>query len=465
MSNDEGMSKPARHSVLIRHSSFVILLMPHFDLLIRGANSDIAIAEGRFVEIGLNLPGKAVEEIDATAMSIFPGVIDSHVHFNEPGRTEWEGFATGSAAAAAGGTTTVFDMPLNAHPPTIDGESFDAKRAAAEKTSFVDFGLWGGLVPRNVSALATLRDRGVIGIKAFMCNSGIDDFSAVDVNALREGMRVAADLGLLVAVHAESESITSRLTKEKLASGQTTVRAFLESRPIEAELDAIRTATEIAHATNCRLHIVHVSCGAGVRLVAEARANGVDVTCESCPHYLLLSATDMETIGPMAKCAPPLRNSDHQSELWDALGEIETIGSDHSPSPPEMKDRQNFFHVWGGISGCQHLLGLLLQSKLPENRIRELTSENVARRFGITQKGGIAVGKDADLTIVDSNRPDTIIAESLRYRHKQTPYLGRKVSRIIRTILRGQTIYRNGKVTSQPMGKLVRPNGPCTDLL
>jgi len=447
-----------RASFVIRHSDFVIFLMPDFDLLIRGAKGDIAIAEEKIVHLGSNLRGSATEELDATAMSIFPGVIDSHVHFNEPGRTKWEGFATGSTAAAAGGTTTVFDMPLNAHPPTIDGDSFDAKRAAAEKTSLVDFGLWGGLVPGNVGELPALRDRGVVGLKAFMCNSGIDDFSAVDIKTLREGMRVAADLGLLVAVHAESETITSRLTKDKFAVGETTVRAFLESRPVEAELDAIRNAIEIARETNCRLHIVHVSCGAGVRIVSEARASGVDVTCETCPHYLLLTEADMETIGPMAKCAPPLRNSNQQSELLDAIAEIETIGSDHSPSLPEMKRRDNFFQVWGGISSCQHLLGLVHQTRLSEDRIRALTSENVARRFGIAQKGGIAVGKDADLTIVDHNHLDVIIAESLHYRHKQTPYLGRKVPRVTRTVLRGQTIFRDGKLTGQPAGQLVRPS-------
>ena len=192
--------------------------MSDFDLLVRGSEQDIAIAHEKFVAIGPNLRGTAREEIDATKMSIFPGVIDSHVHFNEPGRTDWEGFETGSRAAAAGGTTTVFEMPLNAHPPTIDGPSFDLKRAAAEKSSLVDFGLWGGLVPGNLDQLETLRDRGVVGLKAFMCDSGIDDFPHVTMSILREGMKRAADLGLLVAVHAESQEMTQRLTKDKMAA-------------------------------------------------------------------------------------------------------------------------------------------------------------------------------------------------------------------------------------------------------
>jgi allantoinase len=419
--------------------------MSDFDLIVRGRERDIGITDGKFAEIAPDLRADAREEIDARKMSIFPGVIDSHVHFNEPGRADWEGFETGSRAAAAGGTTTIFDMPLNSHPPTIDGPSFDAKRAAAEKNSLVDFGLWGGLVPGNPKELETLRDRGVVGLKAFMCPSGIDDFPHVTMSILREGMKRAADLDLLVAVHAESP--------EKIqASNGKTVRDFLESRPVEAELDAINHVVDLAHETGCRLHIVHVSCGRGVRIVAKARANGVDVTCETCPHYLLLTDEDMERIGAVAKCAPPLRSPNDQHELWNAIVDLTTIGSDHSPSPPEMKERENFFEVWGGISGVQHLLALLAD-KVPT----KLLSENVAERFRIASKGGIEIGKDADLAIVDLADADLVSADSLHYRHKQSPYIGRKVPRIVRTILRGQTIYADGKLAGQPAGKLIRP--------
>lgn len=430
--------------------------MSDFDILIRGSDRDIGITGGKFVAIGPNLSGRAREEIDATKLSIFPGVIDSHVHFNEPGRTDWEGWQTGSQAAATGGTTTVFEMPLNAHPPTIDGPSFDAKRTAAEKSSFVDFGLWGGLVPGNLDQFETLRDRGVVGLKAFMCNSGIDDFPYVTTSILQEGMKRAAELELLVAVHAESEEMTARLTKEKIAAGKTSVADFLQSRPVEAELAAIRRVLDLAQETKCRLHIVHVSCGAGVILVAEARAQGVDVTCETCPHYLVLTDDDMKTIGAAAKCAPPLRSQSDQLELWCQLGHVTTVGSDHSPSPPEMKRRDNFFEVWGGISGAQHLLALLTRSISTENLAR-LTSANVAERFGISEKGEIAVGKDADLSLVDLNDLRSVTTADLRYRHKQTPYLGRRLTRIVRTILRGQTIWSDGKLAERPTGKLVRP--------
>ncbi len=297
-------------------------------------------------------------------------MIDAHVHFNQPGRTDWEGFTTGSRAAAAGGTTTVFEMPLNAQPPTIDGWSFDLKRAAAETDSFVDFALWGGLIPGNVDQLETLRDRGVIGLKAFMCDSGIDDFPAVNEMELRAGMQRAAELGLIVAVHAESQQMTQRLTQERIAAGKTSVRDYLDSRPVEAELEAIRQATDLAGETGCRLHVVHVSCGRGIEVIAQARARGVDVSCETCPHYLLLSEEDMERLGAVAKCAPPLRAPNEQKDLRTLLHEITTIGSDHSPAPWSMKERANFFDVWGGISSCQHLLSLLLEPRNPSRRDR-----------------------------------------------------------------------------------------------
>src|SRR3989440_2576292 len=206
--------------------------MSDFDLLVRGREQDIGISDGKIVALENNLAGSAELEIDARDLTIFPGVIDAHVHFNEPGRTEWEGFATGSRASAAGGTTTVFEMPLNAHPPTTNRESFELKRAAAEASSLVDFGLWGGLVPGNLSDLEALRDCGVVGLKAFMCNSGISDFPHVDAATLHNGMKRAAELDLLVAVHAESEVMTSALTGAARAAGRKEARAFLDSRPI-----------------------------------------------------------------------------------------------------------------------------------------------------------------------------------------------------------------------------------------
>ena len=433
--------------------------MSDFDLLVRSREQDIGISEGKIVALPKNLSGTAKTEIDARDLTIFPGVIDAHVHFNEPGRTDWEGFATGSRAAAAGGTTTVFEMPLNARPPTTNRESFELKRAAAEASSLVDFGLWGGLVPGNLDDLEALRDCGVVGLKAFMCNSGIGDFPFVDEKTLGAGMRRAAELDLLVAVHAESEEMTSASTGAARAAGKKSVRDFLNSRPIAAELEAIRTAIDLAGETGCRLHIVHVSCGSGVAVVAEARARGIDVTCETCPHYLVLTENDMERLGAVAKCAPPLRSSDEQRRLRERLPDLTTIGSDHSPSPPEMKQRENFFDVWGGISGCQHLLPLLIDAEISPAEIRRLTSGDVAARFRVRAKGAIAVGKDADFSLVDLNAKEVVTKESLHHRHRQSPYVGRTLrARVRRTFLRGQTIFEDDRFADRPIGKLVRPD-------
>jgi allantoinase len=432
--------------------------MSDFDLLVR-SEQDIGVSEGKIVALAENLSGSAKSEIDAHHLAVFPGIIDAHVHFNEPGRTDWEGFGTGSRAAAAGGTTTVFDMPLNAHPPTTNRESFEPKRAAAEASSLVDFGLWGGLVPGNLDQLEALRDCGVVGLKAFMCNSGIGDFPFVDEETLRAGMQRAAALDLLVAVHAESEEMTSALTGAARAAGKKEIRDYLDSRPIAAELEAIRVAIDLSAETGCRLHIVHVSCGSGVAVVAEARARGIDVTCETCPHYLVLTEHDMEQLGAVAKCAPPLRSNDEQRQLRQRLRDITTIGSDHSPSPPEMKQQDNFFDVWGGISGCQHLLPLLIDADVAPNEIRRLTSGDVASRFRVRAKGAIAVGNDADFTLVDLKAEELIRPESLHYRHKQSPYVGRTLrTRVRRTFLRGQTIFEDGKFAARSVGRLVRPD-------
>jgi allantoinase len=450
---------------------------------------DIGVADGKIVALEAGLKTSADKTINATGLHIFPGVIDAHVHFNEPGRADWEGIETGSCALAAGGGTLFFDMPLNAHPPTCDAESFDLKLAAAKKSSLVDFAFWGGLVPGNRDKLEELAGRGVIGFKAFMSHSGIEDFSSVDDATLREGMKRAAKLGLLVAVHAEDEALTSKFAQQAIAGNCTRIRDYLASRPVEAELNAIRRAIDMAGETGCALHIVHVSSGAGVALVAAAKNSGADVTCETCPHYLVLTEDDVEKLGAVAKCAPPLRSQAEQTRLWEQLlaGNVTTVGSDHSPSPPGMKTDKNFFKVWGGISGVQHTLPLLLSrssrgdeahygkkishSLLPSaatkvekdglvhSLIAKLTSFNVAERFQLPKtKGHIEIGADADLALVDLKQSFTVTKEDLFYRHQQSPYVGRALTgRVVQTILRGQTVFHDGQIVSPPAGRLVKP--------
>jgi len=449
--------------------------MSTFDLIVRNGTvvtshdpqrADIGIANGKIAEVQPNLIGQAKDAIDATGLHIFPGLIDSHVHFNDPGRAEWEGIETGSRALAAGGGTLFFDMPLNAHPPTVNREAFDQKLAAAQRSSLVDFALWGGLVPDNLDHLEELAERGVIGFKAFMSNSGIEDFPCVDDRTLREGMKRAAKLKKIVAVHAESEPITAELTQKKLAQGAGSIRDYLDSRPLHAELDAIERALEMAGETGCALHIVHVSCGSGIALIASARRNGVNVSCETCPHYLVLTEEDMERIGALAKCAPPLREKPCRESLWKYFeaNQIDTIGSDHSPAPPDMKQSENFFKVWGGISGVQHTLPLLLSEghisrRLALPLISRLVTHNVAERFDLPpEKGSITFHADADLALVDLNGSFQVESDELFYRHKQTPYAGRKLTgKVMRTILRGQTVFKDGKIVSKSVGQLVKP--------
>ncbi len=449
--------------------------MPQLDVILRGGTvvtasevkqADIGIEGGRIVALEPSVAESAREVIDATGLHIFPGLIDSHVHFNEPGRAHWEGIETGSRALAAGGGTMFFDMPLNSSPPVLDGESFDCKAAEAAAKSLTDFALWGGLVPGNLDKLEELHTRGVIGFKAFMSASGIDEFPNVDDTSLREGMKRAAKLGQLVAVHAESDAMTKQLAQERIAAGKTTIRDYLDSRPIAAELDAIRRALDLAGETGCALHVVHVSCGEGVALIAEARRKGVNATCETCPHYLVLTEDDVMRLGAVAKCAPPLRTRAAQDGLWQRVqaGDVLTIGSDHSPAPPDMKTDANFFKVWGGISGAQHTLPLLLTAGhvgrgAALTAIAQMTSLNVAARFRLPpNKGAVRVGADADLALVDLASEFVVQADELFYRHRQSPYVGRRLrGRVVRTLLRGQTIYADGRVAARPAGRLVKP--------
>jgi allantoinase len=446
----------AQYGLLIRRGTLVTPDGP--------IHADLAIDAGTIVAIGAELAETTGETIDASRLLIFPGLIDAHVHFNEPGRTVWEGIASGSRALAAGGATLFFDMPLNAHPPTVDAVAFDAKLEAARASAQVDFALWGGLVPGNLDHLEELAARGVIGFKAFMSKSGIDDFQAVDDYSLFEGMRRAARCGRIVAVHAENDAITAGLARQAIAEGRTGAHDYLRSRPVVAELEAIARAILLADEAGCPLHIVHASTGRGVALVAEARARGVDVSCETCPHYLVLTEDDVERLGAVAKCAPPLRPQAEQDALWEHLraGTLPMVASDHSPAPASMKTGDDFFRIWGGISGCQHTLQLLLteghiRRDLPLATIARATSAFIADRFGLApRKGRIALGADADLALVDLAPTGIIGSSDLLYRHRHSPYVGRAVrGRVVRTLVRGITVYRDGMVTGKPVGRLV----------
>jgi allantoinase len=382
------------------------------------ALADVAIADGRIVAMGPNLDQEP-EEIDATGLHVFPGGIDSHVHFNEPGRTEWEDIAHGTAALAEGGYTAFIDMPLNNLPVTTTVDAFDLKLAAMRRSARLDYGLWGGLVPGNLDQLAPLVERGVVGFKAFMCPSGIDEFPAADERTLREGMKRIAELDSILLVHAEDPTL---LHEPK----GPTADDFLESRPEDAELSAIATVVGLSRETGCRVHVVHVSTAAGADMLAG------DVSGETCPHYLLYTSADLALMGGVAKCAPPLRH--------ERMRMMPMVVSDHSPSTPDLKQGDDFRKVWGGITGCQSTRHLLLAhngSSLPQ--VAAVTATNIADRFRIANKGDIAPGYDADLWIVDLSHTDVLRREDLLYKNPFSAHEGRRVrGRTVRTLTRGR---------------------------
>ncbi|GIN39663.1 allantoinase [Heyndrickxia oleronia] len=443
--------------------------MATFDLLIKNgtivtadsnAQGDIGIKDGKIAEvsIGKSIEGTAKKVIEAEGLHVFPGLIDSHVHFNEPGRTEWEGLETGSKSLAAGGVTTFFDMPLNSTPPTINKENLELKRAAAKEKSIVNPRFWGGLVPQNIADLKELHENGVIGFKAFMSPSGIADFDNADDETLYKGMKEIASFGSLLAVHAESTVICDQLAQEKQSQGKTSARDFVESRPIISEIEAVRRIISYAEATGCKLHIVHASSRKVVQVIKEAQLRGVDVTVETCPHYLSLTVKDLEEKGGVAKCCPPLRDEDEVEDLWAAVanGEITVIGSDHSPAPASMKEIEgNFFEGWGGISGAQSTLNILLteghfKRNLPLEKIVELTATNPAKLFKLENKGTIAPNYDADITIVNLNESFELKKEDLFYRHQHSPYVGKTYQgKVKTTIVNGQIVFENGKIIAE----------------
>lgn len=451
-----------------------------YDLIIRNGNvvlrdvvkkADIAIQNGKIAAIAESLNETADRVIDATGQYVMPGMIDTHVHICEPGRTEWEGFETGTKALAAGGTTSYVDMPLNALPATTTKKALELKIAAAEGKNYVDYALYGGLVPGNLENLQELSDAGVVAYKCFMATCGTDlpeDFRNVDDYTLYAGMKKLAELGHILSIHAENAEITDRLAEEKIKQGKLTASDYVASRPVFTEVDAIKRALLIAKETGCKLHFVHISSAAGVEEIMKARNEGQDVTLESCPHYFTITTSQFEEIGPLAKCSPPLRDEAEQEKLWEALkqGKIDMLTSDHSPCPPEMKhsETNNIFEVWGGITGCQNNVDLMFDEAVKKRHVPvtdfvRMIATKPAERFNLRAKGEIAISKDADIILVDPNQSYVVKAEDFYYRHQHSPYTNRTINcRVTKTFVRGQLVFDlNEGIVGEPIGRFIQP--------
>jgi allantoinase len=429
--------------------------------------ASIHIAGGRIARLGdLGETSEGVPAIDCGDLAVLPGVVDTHVHVNEPGRTEWEGFDSATRAAAAGGITALVDMPLNCIPATTSAAALVAKRRAAAGRCWVDVGFWGGAVPGNAGELAALWDAGVLGFKAFLVPSGVPEFEAVGEDDLRTAMRELARLGAPLLAHAESPGPIDAAAGvwEGVGAGRLRqYRRYLASRPDAAEVAAIELLLRLARETGCRLHIVHLATATALPALAAAWREGLPVTVESCPHYLTFAAEEIPDGGVAFKCAPPIRGRDTRERLWQALGEgvIDLVASDHSPSPPESKaiETGDFRAAWGGIASLE----LALPAVWTAARERGFGLADLARWLssapaclaGVAgRKGEIAAGRDADLVVFDPEASFTVDPAALHQRHKLTPYAGRTLHGVVRrTLLGGETVYHDGRFGDRPRGR------------
>jgi allantoinase len=471
---------------------FTQILMPTPNLVIRGkqvvlpgsiAPASIHISGDRITSIGSyeDLPaGCEVVEVSDESI-LMPGLVDSHVHINEPGRTEWEGFETATRAAAAGGVTTIIDMPLNSIPPTTTVAGFDEKVAAANGRCFVDVGFWGGVVPGNADELAALYSAGVVGFKCFLIHSGVDEFRNVTEQDLRRAMPELTRLGAVLIVHAEVPGPISRTGIPACPLGNTDgisrpeetdrnvcptqYTTFLASRPRAAENEAVALMIKLGREFGTRIHIVHHSSADALPMLLEAKTAGIRITAETCPHYLTFAAEEIPDGATEFKCCPPIRERENREQLWSALanGTIDMVVSDHSPCPPAMKSREtgDFLAAWGGISSLQLRLPIVwTEARRRGFSIQDLAGWLCSAPAGLVglgnRKGAIATGFDADLVIWNPDKEFKVDGNALLHRHKLTPYNDRVLHGVVeKTFLRGRKIYDGGEFDSEPRGLLL----------
>ena len=404
------------------------------------------------------------ELIEAFDSIVMPGLVDTHVHVNEPGRTEWEGFETATRAAAAGGVTTIVDMPLNSIPATTTLGGLSAKLAATRNKLHVDVAFWGGVVPGNTPELAELWEAGVVGFKCFLIHSGVDEFPKVTEGDLRKAMRELARLDALLIVHAELPGPVEACCQSPSDAPSRSYKTFLNSRPRQAENEAVELMIRLSHETGCRVHIVHHSSAEALSMLREAKKSGLPITAETCPHYLHFAAEEIADGATEFKCCPPIRERENREELWDGLkdGTIDFVVSDHSPCPPHMKLREagDFMKAWGGISSLQLRLPIMWTDASARGcTIEDLTRwlcREPARQVGLHKlKGAIKDGYDADIVIWNPDREFKVEPAMLHHRHKLSPYNGEVLRGVVeKSFVHGRMVYDGGEFFG-PFGQIV----------
>jgi len=406
------------------------------------------------------------EVLDLGNRMVLPGLVDTHVHVNEPGRTEWEGFDTATRAAATGGCTTIVDMPLNCLPATTTVAALEEKRQAAKGRCWVDYGFWGGLAADNQQHMEALAEAGVLGYKCFLTHPGIDGFTMVSARQVEAAMPIVAQTGLPLLTHAELagplEAARQELNRDSDADWRK-YETYLRSRPDEAEFEAIGLMVELARRYDCDVHIVHLSSCESLLDVRSAREEGLPITVETCPHYLHFAAEEIPDRATQYKCVPPIRNRENRERLWDALrdGTIDLVASDHSPCPPAMKqfEKGSFLEAWGGVASLS--LGLPVvwtearRRGFPIGEVVRWMAEKPAQLAGLSRrKGRIEEGYDADLVVFDPEASFQVDANRLHFRHPVSPYLGETLQGVVEmTFVRGQRVYASGQFAAPPIGR------------